>query len=48
MAVFEENPAHFDFEEYMTGPPNIITSIKLWVKHLAMQADLLKLDKLFK
>ena len=29
MALFEENPECFDFEEYMTGPPDIVTSIKV-------------------
>lgn len=48
MALFEENPTHLNFEEHTMGPPNIIASIKIRIKQLATQADLLKLDKVFK
>jgi hypothetical protein len=47
-ALFEENPACFEFEKYTTGPPDVVASIKARIKQLAGEADLQKLDKAFK
>jgi hypothetical protein len=48
LALFEEDPARFDFEEHTTGPPDMIASIKTRIVQLAGEADLQKLDKTFK
>ena len=48
IALFKENFECFDMELFTMGTLNIITSIKTWIKQLAREAMLLKLDKKMK
>ena len=48
ITLFEENCEQFDMELFAMGTPNIIASIKTWIKQLAREATLLKLDKKMK
>jgi len=45
MALFDENPEHFDMTAFMTGLPNLIATIKTRIVQLAGEATLQKLDK---
>jgi hypothetical protein len=45
MALFDENPEHFDMTAFTTSPPDLIATIKTWIAQLAGEATLRKLDK---
>ena len=48
VALFEENPTHFDFEFCTMGLPDMVGAIKTRIQDLVAIADLQKLDKSFK